>query len=360
MFGVVYIATVIVIHLVVFGVLRSKLKKQPESQLFSEERSPEQILLLLKEQFPDQEFPSHIVNRIAKNDKGGFFDLHSSDDKTYYRYFLNPDQAHSTHVRADITDLKNSVLKTQADLNMLLDMQSHSGIGYWRYYVKSDILYWSDEVFRIYDLEPGTFITRERAIDFLHPDHHSELGALFEQADNRNQGWDREMRIVTMIGREKRIRTSGIPVKRGGELVELRGLIIEIDQEVTKRSKMNQVEDSCNFLLENAGDLLCIHSLDGCIRKVSPSVEKLTGYQQAEVLGKPIYDFIHEEDRFRVKKTYQQALLKGDLNDLVLIYRLKKKNGDYRNFRTKINPIQGVHTKDLALLSCSIDITDCM
>lgn len=340
-------------------VLANKIARTNTSKI---DVSFDQLLLKLTEEFPDQNFPETLFEFLQRNEgqnSVGFFDLEGNDQVNYYRYFRPDNKYTPEYLRVNITDLKNEIIRNQNDFNMLHEMLHFGGIGYWRYFVKSDLLYWSEEVYRTYDLDPGTFISRQRAMEFIHPQHLGELSVLFNQAESKNQGWDREMRIITVVGREKRIRTLAMPVMNEGVLVELRGLIIEHDKDREERSRIKQLENTCGTIFDSTGDLICLHSLDGSIKKISSSVQKLTGYQEGEVLGKPIYEFIHAEDRQWVKKKYQQAILMNNLEDLTIVYRFKTKNEGYRKYRTRINALKGKESDTQIVLSCSIDVTDC-
>src|SRR5665213_1155788 len=61
-------------------------------------------------------------------------------------------------------------------------------------------------------------------------------------------------------------------------------------------------------LIENSTDLISILNLDGTIRYVSPSHERLLGYPLDELVGKDVLSFVHPQDKLRV----QTAMVKGN------------------------------------------------
>ena len=50
-------------------------------------------------------------------------------------------------------------------------------------------------------------------------------------------------------------------------------------------------------------DLLCIAGLDGYLKQVNPSWSRVLGWSRAELLAKPVVDFMHPEDRDNEHKT---------------------------------------------------------
>ena len=75
-----------------------------------------------------------------------------------------------------------------------------------------------------------------------------------------------------------------------------------------------------------SADLFFIAGYDGYFRKVNPSVCKLLGYTEEELLAKPINDFIHPDD---IERTNQvRALVKNGEPLLHFENRYRTKNGD--------------------------------
>src|SRR5208282_1122947 len=67
-------------------------------------------------------------------------------------------------------------------------------------------------------------------------------------------------------------------------------------------------EEHYRSLIEYSMDLISILNLDGTIRYVSPSHERLLGYPLDELVGRNVLSFVHPEDKAHV----QTALVNGN------------------------------------------------
>ncbi len=107
-------------------------------------------------------------------------------------------------------------------------------------------------------------------------------------------------------------------------------------------------------IVENSLDTITIIEEDGTIRYKSPSVKRMLGYEQAEIGGKQIFDFIHPEDWERVYSIFLEVLAKeGSM--ATVDYRFRHKDGTYRLLQSRLrnlmnNDIGGilVNSRDLS------------
>ncbi|KAI9768872.1 MAG: blue light receptor [Geoglossum umbratile] len=100
--------------------------------------------------------------------------------------------------------------------------------------------------------------------------------------------------------------------------------------EFTKRRNWSQ------RILEELRDFLHILTPDGRIIYVSPSAKALTGYEQDELVGKFIVDFIHADDSGIFVREFNESIASG--NPLRFFYRFKKMDGTYTIFESHGHP----------------------
>src|ERR1700734_1164642 len=100
-------------------------------------------------------------------------------------------------------------------------------------------------------------------------------------------------------------------------------------------------EEHYRSLIENSMDLISILNLDGTMRYVSPSHERLLGYPLEELVGKNVFSFMHAEDKPHV----QGALVNGN-NGRPVECRVRHADGSWRvleSFSRDLSHVAGVN-----------------
>lgn len=106
---------------------------------------------------------------------------------------------------------------------------------------------------------------------------------------------------------------------------ELQRLLVEAERALAgeraareaAEAALRQTEKRWALLAENGNDLICRQDLDGVLKEVSPSSERLVGRAPGELVGQSIYDLIHPEDRQKVRALHQEAGLAGESGGVV-------------------------------------------
>lgn len=126
--------------------------------------------------------------------------------------------------------------------------------------------------------------------------------------------------------------------------------------EQTER-KLRESELRFLLLAENATDLISRHTPDGTFLYVSPACHSATGYSPEELFNQSIYKLIHHDDHTKVKKAFTRKREKTNYKPV--IYRMKRKEGEFRWFESNIRLIIDDQTRIISEIQlASRDVTD--
>src|SRR3990167_2603775 len=101
--------------------------------------------------------------------------------------------------------------------------------------------------------------------------------------------------------------------------------------------KLRESELRFHLLAENATDVISRHTADGTYLYVSPASKSSIGYNPDDLIGENIYKFIHHEDQSKIKKAFTRR--REDVNNKPIVYRIKRKEGEFRWFESNIRII---------------------
>ena len=139
-----------------------------------------------------------------------------------------------------------------------------------------------------------------------------------------------------------------------------REAVMKLQAEVVERQKaertLRESEEYFRSLIENSLDIVTILDKDGTIRYQSPSIERVLGYKQTELIGNYVFELVHPDDREMVHATFDSGI-KIPGYSAFLEFRFQHKNGTWHilegSGRNLLN-IQGVR----GILINSRDITE--
>lgn len=116
----------------------------------------------------------------------------------------------------NVTARKSGALALERANDLLVRTGEMARVGGWSIDVDDGTVTWSDQVYRLHDLDPATTPTPPRALDFLDAASRPILQAAMDAAVADGTPWDLELSLLTARGRPVWIRTHGSAERRGG------------------------------------------------------------------------------------------------------------------------------------------------
>lgn len=158
-------------------------------------------------------------------------------------------------------------------------------IGSWRWDIVNDTFSWSKEVYRIFEWDVASSELNFRQISqFVHPDDHERFGQIVSDILLGGQDkYDTIDRVILASGEVKYLhKLADVQKSTYGEVVYLEGTV----QDVTQLCQLNLDKMLSDFVLNTTSESVMITNNQNNIILVNQAMEQLTGYTQAELLGR--------------------------------------------------------------------------
>jgi PAS domain S-box-containing protein len=128
-------------------------------------------------------------------------------------------------------------------------------MGTWWVDPKSDTAHWSENIYRIHELEDRQVYKTKEALAFFVEEHKAMVNACIEDAVKDGRSWDIEVQIETAKGHRKWVRSIGYPVLENGELIRIDGKYFDIQSARNSHRKVSRYQAS----LESLANIMNTH-----------------------------------------------------------------------------------------------------
>ncbi len=184
------------------------------------------------------------------------------------------------HIEAALRDNQAELQRNQ---ELLIEAERLGRIGSWELDVVSGKLRWSDEIYRMFELDPAQFSpTYENFLRVVHPEDRDKVNLAYRQSLDTRQPYDVEHRLCMGDGRIKWVREhcnnyfdeSGKPLRSVGAVQDITG--------------QKQIEDNLRIaaVAFETHEGIMITDANANIIRVNQAFCEITGYSAEEVLGK--------------------------------------------------------------------------
>ncbi|MES2516232.1 MAG: PAS domain S-box protein [Bacteroidota bacterium] len=199
----------------------------------------------------------------------------------------------------DITERHRILKRLERNEELYKQSQKLTHIGDWTWDLDTGEIKFSEELSRIYALDPDQIITFELFISFVHPDDKSAVNEQLKYSAKTGHPHSIDFRIIREDGNIRTIRRivevltdeRGIPYK-------IYGTGQDITKEVLLNKEVKEREENFSQLIQNAPDGIIVINEDHKILLWNPKTTEIFGWKGEEVIGKDLGDTIIPE-RFR-------------------------------------------------------------
>ena len=214
----------------------------------------------------------------------------------------------------------------------MLDLaETLAGVGSWRVDVASGRATWSDLVFAIHGVEPGSIDpSLDESIAFYHPEDREQVARHIAAAIESKGVYQFELRLMRPDGEVRDvISRAGCELDARGEVSALVGLFQDITEQKRSLVALRESEARHRFLADNTSDIIVRAKLDGTFLFVSAGIKAL-GHDPEALIGASTFDLVHPDDMERFTAN-SAALFSGEPLDPTIDreHRYRTGSGDW-------------------------------
>ena len=201
----------------------------------------------------------------------------------------------------DVTDQKSIERRLAQSERDLREAQNIAQIGSWVLDYATRELTWSDEVFRILELDPKQSAPSKKAfLEVLHPEDRAEVNRAYRSALRNHRPYEIRHRLLMKDGSTKYIhQRSEISFSPSGEPVRALGTFQDVTMEVLRELAFQESEERFRTIADFTYDWEYWQGAKNEILYISPSCLRVTGYSQADFVQNPslLVRIVHPDDQ---------------------------------------------------------------
>jgi PAS domain S-box-containing protein len=260
----------------------------------------------------------------------------------------------------DVTDRKLVEKKLRRSENNLARAQKIAHIGSWEYDIATDTTTWSEELYRIHQLNPSDPAPNaEEVARLIHPEDRRIDREFVTELLFAGKSCETDLRIIRQDGESRHIEIRGEPLRdAGGEIVRFVGTVLDITDRVRAEATLREANRRWRSLLDRVQLMVIGLNERGDVEYVNPFFLRITGYREEEVIGRCWFTSFIAPSLRREAKTHFFASIDGDSLHFHHEDRILTRTGGERVIAWNHTILQDSTGNRIGTISIGDDITE--
>ena len=258
----------------------------------------------------------------------------------------------------DITEEETLTQELRRSQAYLTKAQSLSHTGSFGWVASTGEIFWSEETFRIFEYDCATQPTVELIIQRVHPEDRAFVRKVIDRAAQDGTDFDVEYRLLMP---DTRVKYLHVTAHRGSEdsgNLEFIGAVRDVTAAKIAQQKLKQDEAELRQLINFVPEHVLVMDADGSRLYENQAMRDYFGTSLEGIQAKDFYTkFVHPDDvasgalQERERAVARGAAWEGEL-------RLRRKDGEYRWFLIRCNPLRDEEANVIRRYATATDIED--
>jgi len=193
----------------------------------------------------------------------------------------------------------------------LRQAQAVATLGSWWTDIESDDLYWSDEVYEIFELaERDGPLDHEAFLSYVHPDDRTVVDEKWIAA-LEGAPYDVEHRIV-VDGETKWVREQAEFEFEDGQPVHAVGVVQDITDRKERQRRLRETNRRLQAVLDAVDAAIFVKDADGTYRLANDTAREILGVEEGDAVGRTTRDLFPEAVAERFRAVDQRVIDTGE------------------------------------------------
>jgi len=220
----------------------------------------------------------------------------------------------------DVSRMQSAERALRESEHMLAESQTAAHVGSWEARLNADgppdALRWSDEIYRIFGLRPGSTIDYGTFMSAVHPDDRGLILNSSRPGVERGGRFENEYRIVRPDGDVRVIHTwINVEPDAAGRTTRLRGTCQDITERKLAETDIRLAREQLQLIVETTRALIARYDRDFRIIWTNKNYAARFGKQPEDVIGRPLLEIIGRA-AFAALEPAMARVLAGETIDL--------------------------------------------
>ena len=195
----------------------------------------------------------------------------------------------------DITEQKRAQESIRRSEKQLAEAQRLASVGSWNWDVRTGAITWSDELYRIFGLQPQKIDLGKQAFELIHPDDRDPVINSVKTSLETKEAYSLYYRVCRPDGIERVVHTLGhVVCDDQGDPIRVFGATQDVTERQQAELALRHAEQKYRDIFEHAGEGIFQSTPEGRYLSANPALADILGFDSPEELIRNCTDISRE------------------------------------------------------------------